>query len=148
MVSNKHLPPHIHADHTLSGWQTAETLIRYIHDVIALYSADQPSALILDEYRAHHTPAVQQAAADHHIEIITVPAGQTATLQPLDVGVNGIIKQESEAAVGAGYAEPEKHPDSRTAAVLRIEGAFNSIPASTMQSAFSKAVPSLKSMPR
>lgn len=127
-VTNKHLSAHIHADHSLSGWQTSHPLARYIDDVIAPYTADQPSALILDEYRAHHTEAVQQAAVNHHIEIIPVPAGQTATLQPIDVGINGIIKKKARQEWVEDKQNPENHPDTLTAAVMRIDHAYNNIP--------------------
>lgn len=147
-VNNKHLPAHIHADHSKSGWQTSETLVRYMEDVIAPYTADKPSALILDEYRAHHTAAVKEAASNHHIEIIPVPGGQTATLQPLDVVVNGIIKKKAKQQWVQEKQQPENDADTLTAAVCRIDTAYRSIPASTIQSAFTKAVPILPTLPR
>lgn len=52
-------------------------------DVLLPYTHCLPAALIVDCYAAHFTPAVLSAAASMQLQLIQVPAGCTADLQPL-----------------------------------------------------------------
>ncbi len=147
-IENKHLPHDVHATVSESGWQTVPTMVDYMDNVVAHYTQNQPSALILDDYRAHHAPAVQQAAARHNIEIIPVPKGQTPVLQPLDVGINGLIKQKAREKWIEDKQTPGKEPDTILGAVTRVNNALHSIPPRLIQSAWEKSVPSLQTLPR
>jgi hypothetical protein len=140
-VNNKRLPLDVVADHTESGWQTGTTQVNHIHNIVAPYTHDQPSALILDDYKAHSTPAVQSAAAEHNIDLIPVPKGQTAELQPLDVGVNGEIKSRARARWVRDKQTGRVGTDTLTRAVERINDAAHTVAPSTIASSFSRAVP-------
>lgn len=49
--------------------------------------------LFLDNFGSHVTPAVLRSAADNGIEIFGLPAHSSHVTQPLDVSVNGPLKQ-------------------------------------------------------
>ena len=48
--------------------------------------------LMLDQFSAHMGTEVLKEAERLNIELIFVPAGMTSDLQPLDVGVNSVLK--------------------------------------------------------
>ena len=75
------------------GWTTQATWIYFLDHVIAPYLNNQPGVLVCDVYQPHITPRVEMWYAEHNIEIIYIPAGLTPTRQPLDVKVNGPLKQ-------------------------------------------------------
>lgn len=63
-------------------------MLKYLKEVIINYTKRKNCALILDDYGAHWTTAVQQIAKDNNIQLIRVPKGLTAVLQPLDISFN------------------------------------------------------------
>jgi len=73
------------------GWVNAELLCRWLREVVQPYTRSAPAALILDSYAAHFSPPVRIAAAAMNLELIQVPAGATAILQPLDVQYNSTL---------------------------------------------------------
>lgn len=75
------------------GWMTEQVMLAWMQDVVLSYTNAQPAALLLDQYAAHMTPAVRALAEHLQLQLIFVPAGLTATLQPLDVGINGALQQ-------------------------------------------------------
>ena len=142
-VKNRRLPPDVVADCSNKGWQTGTTQVNHINSIVAPYTHDEPSALILDEYAAHSTPAVQAAAAEHNIDVIRVPRGQTAELQPLDVAVNGEVKSRARAQWLRDKQSGRPGVDTLGGAVQRINDAARSVAPSNIASSFRKAVPSL-----
>ena len=146
-VNNKHLPHSVAAYPAPRGWQTSATLASYIEEEVAQYTDDQPSALILDDYSAHRTKHVKETAAAHNIELIQVPTGQTSTLQPLDVGINGPIKKAARKQWTRDKRDGKENADTLGRAAERVDDAVRSLPAPVITAAFSKAVPSLK-LPR
>ena len=85
--------PDVISFHSPKGWTNETVMLKYLQDVIFNHIKGKECALILDDYAAHWTPAVQKAAADGHIELIRVPKGLTSILQPLDVSFNSFLKQ-------------------------------------------------------
>jgi hypothetical protein len=73
------------------GWVNADIMLRWLHDVVQPYTASAPAALLLDCYSSHFTPEVRAAAAEMHLDLIQVPPGATAILQPLDVQYNSTL---------------------------------------------------------
>jgi uncharacterized protein YktA (UPF0223 family) len=143
-VQNKHLPSHIYTDHSLSGWSTSETMVRYIHEVVAKYTHDQPSALILDDYDAHKTSEVRAACEEHHMQLILVPPGETATAQPLDVSVMGEIKERARKKWVEDKQQRPQEADTLKRAAERVSEAFEDTSSSNIESSFIKANPVLK----
>jgi hypothetical protein len=74
------------------GWVREDVMLHYLDSVVAKHTAGRPCALLLDSYAAHITLAVYEKAKDLNIELIVVPCCMTATLAPLDVGVNAVLK--------------------------------------------------------
>jgi len=146
-VINKHFPSGVVGDHSASGWQTSKTAANLINNVIAPHTRDQPSSLILDDYKAHSTAAVKDAAAAHNIDLISVPGGQTSVLQPLDVSVNGEIKQRARRKWVKDKQSGRENSDTLTRAVERVNDAYHAVPSAHITSSFSKAVPALR-LPR
>ncbi|HVW99748.1 MAG TPA: hypothetical protein VHA52_04785 [Candidatus Babeliaceae bacterium] len=146
---NKHLPSHIYTDHTNSGWTNSEVLVRYIHEVVAKYTEDKPSGLILDDYDAHKTDEVKESCRQHNIQIILVPPGQTSHAQPLDVSVNSRIKQKARKKWVQDKEERPEEADTLSRAAQRVDMALADIPKETVRDSFDKAVPMLgRRLPR
>jgi hypothetical protein len=74
---------------TERGKMNTVTMLAWLQDIVFSYSEGRPVALLLDAYASHFAYDVQCLADDLHIQIIRVPHGLTATLQPLDVQFNG-----------------------------------------------------------
>jgi hypothetical protein len=55
-----------------------------------------PSALLLDQFTIHTDEFVKKEAKEKNIELIYVPKGLTSKYQPLDVLINGILKQKAK----------------------------------------------------
>jgi hypothetical protein len=71
-------------------------MLQYLADVIIPYTQGKESILALDNYGCHITDEVIKKAKEMKINIIPLPTHTTHILQPLDVGINGPIKQISK----------------------------------------------------
>jgi len=76
------------------GWINA-TLFKLYLTELSRFLNNEPFCIIVDQYKAHDTPAVQAHATSLNIQILLVPAGTTAVNQPLDVAVNGPLKSST-----------------------------------------------------
>ena len=56
----------------------------------------KPSALLLDQFPVHIDDFFKDEAKKRNIELIYVPKGLTSKYQPLDVLINGILKQKAK----------------------------------------------------
>jgi hypothetical protein len=84
-------PPH-GIFYSESGWMRNTVMPAYMEHVLLPVTRDSPCALILDVHSSHTHEATREYANAHNIELLFVPACMTATLAPLDVGVNGVLK--------------------------------------------------------
>ena len=101
--------------HSDSHWSTHETILRYINTVLKPYAdsvkqklglADsQRGLIVLDIYAAHRTPDVLAEFDKAGFELVFVPANCTGELQPLDLSVNGPLKEKSKEAFSRWYSE-------------------------------------------
>ena len=129
------------------GWMTEQVMLAWMQDVVFSYTHAAPAALILDQYAAHMTPAVRELADHLHIQLIFVPAGLTAQLQPLDVGINGALVQarkkvwRNKKQMIEGYFAPSAAGSSDTwqAAVERAQVAYATITSKCVRRSFEKA---------
>jgi hypothetical protein len=129
------------------GWMTEQVMLAWMQDVVFSYTHAAPAALILDQYAAHMTPAVRELADHLHIQLIFVPAGLTAQLQPLDVGINGALVQarkkvwRNKKQMIEGYFAPSTAGSSDTwqAAVERAQLAYATITSKCVRRSFEKA---------
>lgn len=53
-------------------------------------------ALLLDQYPAHNNDFIVDEANKLNINLIYIPKGMTSKLQPLDISINGILKERAK----------------------------------------------------
>jgi hypothetical protein len=145
---NKNLPSHLYTDHANKGWVTEEVMVRYIHNIIAPYTQDKPSALIVDDYDPHKTDKVQQACRQHNITLIIVPPGQTAEYQPLDIGIFRHVKRtaKQEWSNDKGTGRPDADTVGRAAE--RIGIGMDKVTSDNIVGSFEDSNPLLEGMLR
>ena len=78
-----------------NGWVN-NGIIRIALDEIYNTTNGKPSALLLDQFTIHTDDFVKDKAKKRNIELIYVPKGLTSKYQPLDVLINGILKQKAK----------------------------------------------------
>ena len=82
----------VHLVAAKKGWSNQRVLCEIITSVITPYTKGEQCALVLDVFSGHTTPEVCAALQRANIIPLWVPAGSTATRQPLDVAVMGVVK--------------------------------------------------------
>jgi len=82
---------HINKKYSGSGWINISIMTDILKHINKL-TKGKPAVLILDKYAVHTDDLIQQSALQLNIQLIYVPAGKTATNQPLDVNINGPLK--------------------------------------------------------
>lgn len=92
-VSRMKIDGQIRSYYSDSGWINAGIMVRYLEEIVKPYLRGRPGALIIDDYSAHWEENVIEKAKELNIELIKVPIGNTADFQPLDISVNGPMKQ-------------------------------------------------------
>ena len=70
-----------------SGWTDEALDMEYVWRIILPYTAGRSATIVHDSLSTHNTPDVASFLLCHNLLPITVPAGHTAILQPLDVGI-------------------------------------------------------------
>ena len=90
-------------DHTESGFQTQESFENYIRECIipaidrvrATFPAERQTAvLLLDQHSSRNNPTLLQLCSEKKIEIIPIIAHASHIIQPLDKGVNAVLKRK------------------------------------------------------
>jgi hypothetical protein len=76
-----------------SGWINSNC-IKLMLDQISNRTKNEKSLLLLDQYRAHATDEIKIYAKEKNIDLLYVPVGMTYKYQPLDVKINGILKNK------------------------------------------------------
>jgi len=127
--------------YTESGWTTEKTMLDYLDDIIVPYTKKKPCALLLDSFGAHFTELVKDKAEQLNIELIKIPESQTATLQPLDINVNGPMKRISDSIWSEQKQLIPELSDSYSAAVKRTKIAFEKIDRKTIINCFKSICP-------
>jgi len=80
--------------YTNKGWAD-EDCILIVLDQIADITKNEDSVLLLDQYGSHITRKVNEYAKLKNIIIKYVPIGLTSKYQPLDISINGILKDKA-----------------------------------------------------
>jgi hypothetical protein len=125
------------------GWTDAAVYIEYLKRVILPYTAGRPATLVHDSLTAHHTDDVLSFLSDNNISLITVPPGETDTLQPLDVGVFGPLKARAKRRWNEEKAKDKSRADTQHASMSLHVEAFAHINRRTVRAAWEEAVPLL-----
>jgi hypothetical protein len=138
--------PHI-ARSTVSGWCRDYIMMDYIDHVIQPTTKDHPCLLILDCYPAHVKFTDEYPPNLHNIQFAYVPEGMTATLSPLDVTINPIIKSTGRRKFRKNYISATERGLSMKGGAAAYEPAvqccinsFNSISRRNVAVAFERAI--------
>lgn len=121
------------------GWVNAEIMQQWLTDVVQPYTKSAPAALVLDSYTCHFTDEVREAAKKMNLELIQVPPGATATLQPLDVQYNGTLLNARKKIWRENKQRDAWAEDSQRAAIERQSIAYHARTKAEGVAAFDKA---------
>lgn len=78
-----------------NGWVNNGIIVLALEEIYK-NTAGKPSALLLDQFTIHADDFIAEEAKKRNIELIFVPKGLTSKYQPLDVLINGILKQKAK----------------------------------------------------
>ena len=78
-----------------NGWVNCG-IIKVALEQIYKITKGKQSVLLLDQYPSHVNEFIKNEANDRNIKLIYVPKGLTYKYQPLDVMINGILKQKAK----------------------------------------------------
>jgi hypothetical protein len=127
------------ADHSQSGWQTVDTMKRYIawlHQTMRSRGTTGDIHLILDVYRAHMAPEVRELAEQNSIVLHFIPAGFTDYYQPLDRRVFGCLKATARGYYLRNAMDGEKSPLTKKDAVAILIKSWEKLSECAMESAW------------
>lgn len=86
-----------------TGWQTKATLRKYVENVIIprieekrrlLGKQTSKALLLLDGHTSRQQSALLAKCAAHNLILLTIPAHTSNKIQPLDCGVNSVLKKK------------------------------------------------------
>jgi hypothetical protein len=122
--------------YTERGKMNTVTMLAWLQDIVFSYSEGAPIAVLLDAYASHFAYDVRCLADDLHIQLIRIPPGLTATLQPLDVRFNGpMLSLRKKIRRETKLANPLA-PDSWQAAVERAQQSYAAMSAESTRAAW------------
>jgi hypothetical protein len=125
--------------YTERGKMNTVTMLAWLQDVVLSYTQLRPCALVLDSYASHFAPDVCALAAQLNIELIQVPPGCTALVQPLDVGFNGPLLAARKRIYSLCHAADMNWRDTWQVTVYRAELAYSTISRETTLAAWRRA---------
>jgi len=126
-INKLKLPNHIHSFHSPKGWTNEEVMCQYIEQIIFPHTKGRPCALLVDSYLAHGTSIVKEVAEGYGVDLITVPKGQTSTLQPLDVSFNSNFKEKRQKLYSEALRRGGTHLEELGNVVQRTESAYRQV---------------------
>jgi hypothetical protein len=71
-------------------------IMKIILEKIYETTKGQKSVILLDQYKSHCDEFIKEEAKKKNIKLLYVPKGLTYKYQPLDVLINGILKQKAK----------------------------------------------------
>ncbi|KAK8845055.1 hypothetical protein M9Y10_021231 [Tritrichomonas musculus] len=99
------IEPQSLTDHSLSGWTTLPTWLRYLYTLRYTWcppnkdqdinSIKNRIVLICDSYPVHFSKEAKEFADLLNILLVQIPEGLTDTFQPLDYRIFGVMKNQS-----------------------------------------------------
>ena len=66
----------------------------YIKAILQPDLNGEPGLLIFDKYKSHYEDSVNVLLEESNVSTIIIPGGYTCVLQPLDVSINGPMKDK------------------------------------------------------
>lgn len=97
------------------------------------------SVLLLDQFTAHVDDFIKNEAKNYNITLIFIPKGQTSILQPLDVSINGILKEKAKLLWKQERIMNPQDNISGNNGIKHFLAVKNSISADTIKKAFSNS---------
>ena len=85
----------INRTYSNNGWVN-NGILKIALDQIYTKTKGKNSVLLLDQYPVHISDFIKEEAKKKNIKLIYVPKGLTYKYQPLDVLINGILKQKAK----------------------------------------------------
>jgi hypothetical protein len=85
----------INGTYSNNGWVN-NGILKFAFEEIYKKTKGKKSVLLLDQYPAHCSDFIKDEAKKKNIKLIYVPKGLTYKYQPLDVLINGILKQKAK----------------------------------------------------
>lgn len=80
--------------YTDSSWVNDDCILIVLDEIYKITKGEN-SVLLLDKHDSHKTEKVKNYANDKNIHLIYIPEGMTSVFQPLDIKINGIIKERA-----------------------------------------------------
>jgi len=80
--------------YTESGWVNDDCMLILLDEIYRITKGEN-SVLLLDKHYSHKTDKVKNYAKNKNIHLIYIPEGMTSLFQPLDICINGIIKEKA-----------------------------------------------------
>ena len=121
-----------------NGW-TNVGIMKLVIDSVSEHSNGKDACLLLDQYSSHCSEIIKIHALTKKVKLLYVPKGYTYKLQPLDVGINGIIKQKNKAS---WRAEKIKNPNLKITnadAMMHLMLTIKSLTEETIKKSFVKS---------
>jgi hypothetical protein len=118
-----------------NGWSNCG-IIKIAIDQIYLITKGKMSALVLDKFSAHTSEFIIEYAKEKNITLIFIPEGMTYKYQPLDVLINGIIKQVGKRSWREELAKNENIKIKNKDSVIHFLKAFDSVTDKTIKKSF------------
>ena len=78
-----------------NGWVN-NGILKIALTLIHKITKGKKSVLLLDKYPAHKSDFITEIAKKLNINLVYVPVGKTSELQPLDISINGILKEKAK----------------------------------------------------
>jgi hypothetical protein len=96
--------------------------------------------LIIDLYASHRQPELIRKAAEQHIELLFIPAGMTAELQPLDAKIFGQLKSVGAANWTDEYIfDPTKKFTKETASI-NLQKSWNEVTRANVRASWERVL--------
>ncbi len=129
------------------AWNSSTIMNFWLDNVWNSFSRNmKANALIMDDYSVHKTSAVKSKLNGLRTLPCYIPGGLTSFLQPLDVGVNHIVKQEYRSKFSSMMVEHEEEISPKNKADMLIKwideiwsGPDSKITAEKIKNCFAKA---------
>ena len=114
-------------------------IIKKIIEMINEETKGKKSCLLLDQHPSHCSEYIKEYSKKKKVKLIYVPKGYTYKYQPLDVGINCIIKVKSKAR---WREEKIKNPNLKITnedAIKYFMEAYEKITSESIQKSFEKS---------
>jgi len=123
---------------TPTGWVNNLIVGIWLDNIIIPYARakNRRCAVFLDTYKAHWQQHIVDKADANNIALVCVPPGKTATLQPLDIRVNGAIKRKMKSLWRNAVVVDQLHRRSQKDAVCDFRKAYDKIDRDVIVSGF------------